>query len=592
MSSIILREADIVVRAKDFDEQIDELIFVAPNSDIDYWMTRFVIENFTKQYTNLFIPVSFSGNSHDFLGIRLIYHFRLTSNSNQLSNFYLYGPETYEEVIKLCPISSILTRRGVQLIDFSYSSLKQHIRNEQLLTSKEMLVADLKEIVLPIPKNYYDSHSIANIWGLYRLAEVANLDTNKLDGLKQYKNQLNHIYMKWLLFTNQIGQIPTQEITRNEKHYTENLRSPKIVGKINIGSGLPQTVTKALLIDDEAFSGWTQVLEQVLSIPIHAITDLAVAESTLNADDYDLIFLDMRFGEDDHQNHDITTYGGYKLLQQIRSNFNHRNFTTSVVVITATNKAWNIASMIENGADAFYIKEHPNFANDIEFSSKNYQNLLKAVRKLELLTQKRREIWKLIQNVIVSSNTVITVKNIRVRIDEKLKIGYGVLFNHTSEFQKKTLLFNGELLAYIVFWSILEELSHFFYDRQEGTNPEWKLRNGIVLQCENASGNLETKFDTIGEEFNRSRIRVKGNKDHEVSLSRQISGILRHYYGWNHHRIHADFLQKLNSYRNEVDFIHSDTKEILTATLASNQDSVNAYKKCKSILSFLSELLK
>ena len=59
---------------------------------------------------------------------------------------------------------------------------------------------------------------------------------------------------------------------------------------------------KILLIDDEANLGWKEVLEKVLlkSTPIDTAISYEEAEDKLDNEIFDLIFLDLRFGETDH----------------------------------------------------------------------------------------------------------------------------------------------------------------------------------------------------------------------------------------------------------------------------------------------------
>src|SRR4051812_20586429 len=122
---------------------------------------------------------------------------------------------------------------------------------------------------------------------------------------------------------------------------------------------------KVLLIDDDSEHGWKEVLEKVIfnEDPIDSVSNEIAAIEKLKDVTYDLIVLDLRFGEIDHKNGHVKNYGGYRILTgHIRSSFSSINFSTPVLLFTASNKAWNIIEMIENGIDGFYIKEHPDTA--------------------------------------------------------------------------------------------------------------------------------------------------------------------------------------------------------------------------------------
>lgn len=358
---------------------------------------------------------------------------------------------------------------------------------------------------------------------------------------------------------------------------------------------------KILLIDDEADKGWAEVLKAVLNkgleneaaFEFKSVCELYAGLDEVNSKQYDLILLDLRFGESDHSSTNIRDYGGYKLLESIRNRFYGINFPTPVLLITATNKVWNIFSMFENGIDDFYIKEHPDFASDAEFSQKNYTRLLKSITNLKVLAAKRREVWNYIVRLRSLCERLIPEDNIRHRVEEKLKIGYGILFRKVSDIERQRLLFNKEVIAYIVFWSILEEISHSFYRRENEKDVEWKLAaNGKSLQWLDSDGFLNTKFYKLKDENIKAEEKEYTYSSHQVPLSNQISGILRCQLDWSSHRLRADFLEKLNAYRNKVDFIHSSTDAILKHKLADNQDSEEAYRKCTSMLSFIEALLK
>lgn len=351
-----------------------------------------------------------------------------------------------------------------------------------------------------------------------------------------------------------------------------------------------------LLIDDEANNGWKEIIEKVLfnNEPIALATDLTQASELLATNKYDLIFLDLRFGQEDHNENNIEKFGGYLILNDnIRKSFNTKNFSTPVILFTASNKVWNVFEMLENGADSYYIKEHPDTSYDLEFSRRNFIRLKESVPSLIALGQRREEILLNARKIISLAQVKISDKNIMSRIEEKLMIGYATLFQKTLTYEKKKFLFNKEILAFVVFWSILEEISHDYYNRQDEVDPNWILRNGhIKIQFENDEGFLETKFENIKLENNPSIIIDNNSKAAQITLSNQIAGILRYQLGWTHNEILTYFLNKLNKYRNDIDFIHSSTFAIRNNSLKKNQDSAEAYIKCVQILDFYLNILK
>lgn len=350
-----------------------------------------------------------------------------------------------------------------------------------------------------------------------------------------------------------------------------------------------------LLIDDEANKGWKEILEkiffkgQIIDVALNYVD----SKNLLETKSYDLIFLDLRFGETDHANNNIKDYGGYKVLTElIRVNFNSSNFSTPVILFTASNKSWNIFEMFNYGIDEFYIKEHPYKASDIEFSQKNTKRLKENISDLLELGEKRKEIWGIIDQILNLTNKNIENENIKKRIDEKLRMGYALLFRKVNSLEKNVLLFNNEVNSFIVFWSILEEISHDFFGRKYETEKEWIIKsNNEKIQWFDGAV-LKSKFSTIKKEFNSISDVTDNNTSHQVNLSNQIAALLRYQLLWDHHKIQSNYLSKLNKYRNEIDFIHSSTANIINKEISKSYNPEDAFKKCKHMLNFIKTLLQ
>ena len=275
----------------------------------------------------------------------------------------------------------------------------------------------------------------------------------------------------------------------------------------------------------------------------------------------------------------------------MRNSFRDKNFSTPVLLLTASNKAWNIVEMLENGVDDFYIKEHPNTASDLDFSRQNYKRLKESIPILINMGLKRKEIWLKIQTILNQISKGIVSNNIKKRIEEKLIIAYGSLFRRTSQLEKNNLLFNNEIIAFIVFWSILEEISHEYYSRKTEDDIKWVIAsNNEIIQYIDSDEKVYSRFPSIKEEFIKNE-EINSVFANQVNLSNQIVGILRFKLGWSHHRVRTDFLEKLNRYRNKIDFIHSSTTAILSDNLKSHENSAEGYKKINTMLDFIIEIL-
>lgn len=370
---------------------------------------------------------------------------------------------------------------------------------------------------------------------------------------------------------------------------------------------------KVLLIDDSASEGWEEILAKILFINrtnISSEDTVSGGVKRVENEIFDLIFLDLRFGEVDHAHHKVEDFGGYKILKAAKSEFAALNFPTPVVLFTATNKIWNIDFMVQNGVDDYYIKEHPDFSYDLEFTRKNYQRLISFKTELLDLNSKRRLVWNRIQSI--TENSKIQNENIQQRIEEKLKIGYGILFRNTSELEKEVLLFNSEVIAFIVFWSILEEfVKDCFKDHwdRDGTGMQgvkpWELKNGAVYLENNIyeskngkRGNLKVaiKWNYDKEYYEKETLSLTAddpkvnNYTGTVNLREQIWATLLLYKNWHSEEIKKRF-KPLREYRNKIDFIHSSTRSIFEKTLESNQNNSDAFKKVLRMLEFLEDII-
>jgi len=377
-----------------------------------------------------------------------------------------------------------------------------------------------------------------------------------------------------------------------------------------------------LLIDDEAENGWKQIIEKVLfnGELIHIAIDNDSAKEKLEQTVYDLIFLDLRFGEQDHLESDIKKFGGYKILkEQIRNSLYSVNFSTPVLIFTASNKIWNITEMLEAGADDYYIKEHPDTAYDLDFSRKNYFRLKGdnkdrkgIVHNLIEVGYKRKEILDKIKLIIKKTNTEIEHPNIKNRIHEKLKIGYGILFRKTTQFEIENLLFNNEQLAFVVFWSILEEISKDSFkdnwikngsDAGEMVGNNWVLKNGVTFIEDNRiknfgkiEGNLNVGlFWENGLYIPQNKIINHDNVEiryytNKINLSLQLYAIIILGKGFSSQEA-KNYFEPLNDFRNKIDFIHSSVNTIFNETLSNDINKEKAFAKCNEILDFISKLL-
>jgi DNA-binding NarL/FixJ family response regulator len=102
------------------------------------------------------------------------------------------------------------------------------------------------------------------------------------------------------------------------------------------------------------------------------------ARKEIENGNYDLFLLDLRMnGISEEDNLNPKDFSGMKILRAIKK----LNKGNQVIMLTASNKAWNMKALIDEGADGYYIKESPEFAFSTSYSVNNANELCKTIRK-------------------------------------------------------------------------------------------------------------------------------------------------------------------------------------------------------------------
>jgi len=369
---------------------------------------------------------------------------------------------------------------------------------------------------------------------------------------------------------------------------------------------------KLLLIDDKANNGWKQVLENTLPINNLLIdTALSYNEGSNKIQfPYDLIFLDVRLDEKDHnKNNKIEESSGYKLLRQIRKSFLSINFSTPIILFTASNKIWNIEVFKDFGADAYYIKEHPDFVFDVETSRQNLKNLQNNFETLIQEGVKRNRIWNSSSEIIniLDSHYYFTEDkryvNVKNRIIDKLKLGYTYLFKKEALFEKELLKTNNETLSFIIYWSILEEVVKGSTDisatwENNERKEEWRFRNKEYFIERETDSTFKVNYFYDYKNFKKqenteiTRDLADRRFGNIVSLSDQVYSLLYAYSTKGEFLELSEEFRELNKSRNEIDFIHSSIQNIFYRELISDKELERMSKMNEKILKFILSVFK
>ena len=174
-----------------------------------------------RKYQNIFLPLSPFYAFSDYLGLQLALLLKLSDTSNRLTNIFIYGTEQYGDVFKN-PYFQVTQFSEVNLIDFSKEAIEACLDTPPLTTQAQWK-AQLDQINIEVPDNYYDNHSIANEWGVYQMARNANVSMEEITDLD--KSKFNSLYFKWLIAKNALYEDIPEEQKIKQREYTQKLET-------------------------------------------------------------------------------------------------------------------------------------------------------------------------------------------------------------------------------------------------------------------------------------------------------------------------------------------------------------------------------
>jgi len=234
-------------------------------------------------------------------------------------------------------------------------------------------------------------HSMANLWG----ADVLNRIISKDDFVEseEISKEKKKLYYKYVF----LNTVPIEEIISGT--------SAKSFRRNEMCNALQK---KVLLIDDEADKGWSFVLKRwlfghatfdVVNAPISDFNDIPEGiRKRITSDYYDLYLLDLRLlGSQEDDIYDTDEFSGMKVLRYIKDS----NIGNQVIIMTASNKAWNMKSLLDAGADGYYIKESPELKLPKSFSEANYKSFSLDVKQA-LNSGYKKEIYRKVKSIIRS----------------------------------------------------------------------------------------------------------------------------------------------------------------------------------------------
>ena len=173
----------------------------------------------TDKYDNIFVPLCFGPTLSDFMGLRFATLIRCSKTINQLSNIFIYSFVGIDYLYNN-ECFNIIKTKNVQLIDYKRLAFKESVEKDLEPLTIQELSNEISKLKLDVPDNYEDNHSIANEWGIFQLAYIANVDIKEITDFNSEK--LNSLYFNWLIAKNGLFEdIPQKDKIENDVYRTD-----------------------------------------------------------------------------------------------------------------------------------------------------------------------------------------------------------------------------------------------------------------------------------------------------------------------------------------------------------------------------------
>ncbi|MDM1551650.1 response regulator [Empedobacter falsenii] len=284
---------------------------------------------------------------------------------------------------------------------------------------KESLIFEEFIKTVKVEGSNLNNHSIANEWAIYRWAKTLNISDSEIEKITE-KIQ-NDLYFKYLHALYPIS--PSSVISDKEL-------------KIPFSGKVPQI----LYVDDEADKGWYEIFcnilydknkfdfdylgnelkgisqEEIIELVFNKVVGKETDLNTKNAIT-DIVLLDFRLHQSDFTEANIKEVTGYKILKKIKD----YNPGIQVIVISATNKIWNLQALQEAGVDGFILKENVENSQELNFTNSSIKSFVENINKANSLvflkdvynkfTFIKSNILELDSSINVSSDIYISISN-------------------------------------------------------------------------------------------------------------------------------------------------------------------------------------
>ena len=423
----------------------------------------FIAKNLPIPFSCLVLPL----DNNPALTLDIAMHVRLSGSlfgSSALCPIVFVSGSPLPDFLGLAQ-SQIFLTEGVYFT--SPESLKRTLAEVRPLSRESFRSGFLNSINISRPEG--SNHSLANQWGasrLYRLVTGKEISEHEY---KAFNDVQKELYYKFIM----------AKVSRpsESSRYANIDKIPESNGK------------KILLIDDEADKGWAKTIKTIFSTSAFNPEEDVVCEkvacyedlsersrSKIEGGDYDLFLLDLRLNGDIEDNEtDARKMSGYKVLSKIKS----LNWGNQVIMLTASNKAWNLKALLDplNGASGYFVKESPEYEFSDEFSIANLESFRNDARICF-----QRGYLKQFRNLIglidsrISNEASADKKDFLSEVRSQMDVAFGLCAQAVSP--------SSHQYAYLSSFQVLEVVISYYifenYNKTSGQKELWMHNDGAA----------------------------------------------------------------------------------------------------------------
>lgn len=311
------------------------------DQDIDKYVSNYIIKELgNNEFDTIFIKDNLSSNYLELYGLRVAYHIRLSKElgDKRFCPIVIISDFDSNTLNRFSHEAKILFTQGIYLCQ----NTTEDIQKYQSLELKNLLNYDefLSSVEVNPPKDTSGSHDIANKWSIYKWAEFLDVKSEVLD--KNRTDIDNILYFKYL-----------KALNTKEDAETIKIKKPTKKGKV-------------LLIDDEWDKGWSDIITKALDTTEFDTFEYDYKDKSkfnlymkiqnkIKNYNPDVVILDLRLAQSDHETDNIESYTGVKILEKIHE----INAGIQVIMLTATSKSTILEKLYDKKILGYIKKEHP-----------------------------------------------------------------------------------------------------------------------------------------------------------------------------------------------------------------------------------------